>query len=110
MRLVEEMHDAKEYGSIIHVTPCDWNLLRRFAVPRGASEGQQRLDIHGEIEASGRLQGLINIAEALAQKYHAVVTNPPYMGKGMSGILSSYLKRWKGQIFLRHNNNQLPRR
>lgn len=103
MRLVEEMHDAKEYGSIIHVTPCDWNLLRRFAVPRGASEGQQRLDIHGEIEASGRLQGLINIAEALAQKYHAVVTNPPYMGKGMSGILSSYLKAnyndSKGDLF-----------
>ena len=28
MRLVEEMNDAKEYGSIIHVTPCDWDLLR----------------------------------------------------------------------------------
>ena len=51
MRLVSEMHDAKEYGSIIHVTPCDWDLLRRFAVPR-EEEGQIHLDIHGEIEAS----------------------------------------------------------
>ena len=75
MRLVEEMHDAKEYGSIIHVTPCDWDLLRRFAVPRD-EEGQLHLDIHGEIEASARLQRLINIGEALAQKYHTVVTNP----------------------------------
>lgn len=79
MRLVEEMYDAKEYGSIIRVTPCDWDLLRRFAVPRGASEGQMRMDIHGEIEASERLQKLINIGEALSQKYDAVVTNPPYM-------------------------------
>lgn len=80
MRLVEEMHDAKEYGSIIHITPCDWNLLRRFAVPRWISEGQMRMDIHGEIMASERLQVLINIGETLSQKYDVVVTNPPYMG------------------------------
>ena len=74
MRLVEEMHDAKEYGSIIHVTPCDWNLLRRFAVPM-EEEGQLHIDIHGELEASERLQELINIGEALSQKYDVVVTN-----------------------------------
>ena len=92
MRLVEEMHDAKEYGSIIHVTPCDWDLLRRFAVPRD-EDGQMRLDVHGEIEASERLQVLINIGETLAQKYHAVVTNPPYMNNGgMSQKLSEYVK------------------
>ena len=92
MRLVHEMYDAKEYGSIIQVTPCDWNLLRRFAVPR-EEEGQLQLDIHGEIEASARLQKLINIGETLAQKYHTVVTNPPYMGiRNMSDKLSDYLK------------------
>lgn len=95
MRLVEEMHDAKEYGSIIHVTPCDWDLLRRFAISRGASEGQMTLDIHGEIEASDRLQNLINIAEALGQKYHAVITNPPYMSArgSMSPVLTKYLTK-----------------
>ncbi len=93
MRLVEEMHDAKEYGSIIHVTPCDWELLRRFAIPRGAYEGQMRMDIHGEIEASDRIQKLINIGEALSQKYHVVVTNPPYMSNnGMADILCEYVK------------------
>ena len=92
MRLVEEMHDAKEYGSIIYVTPCDWDLLRRFAVPRD-EDGQLHLDIHGEIEASARLQKLINIGEALAQKYDAVVTNPPYMGAGgMGQKLTAYLQ------------------
>ncbi len=94
VRLVEEMQDAKEYGSLIHVSPCDWELLRRFAIPRGVSEGQLRLDIHGEIAASERLQVLINIGEALSQKYHAVVTNPPYMGAaGMSNKLIEYAKR-----------------
>ena len=92
IRLVEEMHDAQEYGSIIHVTPCDWDLLRRFAVPR-EEEGQLHLDIHGEIEASARIQKLINIGEALAQKYNAVVTNPPYMGAGgMGSKLTSFLQ------------------
>ena len=93
MRLVEEMHDAKEYGSIIHITPCDWDLLRRFAVPR-EEEGQLHLDIHGEIEASARLQRLINIGEALAQKYSTVVTNPPYMSnKGMGAKVSKYIQK-----------------
>ena len=92
MQLVEEMHDAKEYGSIIHVAPCDWNLLRRFAIPR-EEEGQLHLDIHGEIEASAKLQKLINIGETLTQKYNTVVTNPPYMGSGNMGeTLSSYVK------------------
>ena len=92
MRLVEEMHDAKEYGSIIHVTPCDWDLLRRFAVPRD-EDGQLHLDIHGEIEASARLQVLINIAETLTQMYHCAVTNPPYMGSGgMGGKLTEFVK------------------
>ena len=94
MRLVEEMHDAKEYGSLIQVTPCDWNLLRRFAVPRGASEGQVRLDIHGEIEASRRIQALINVGEVLSQNYDVFCTNPPYMGhKGMNDTLSRYLQK-----------------
>ena len=92
MRLVEEMHDAKEYGSIIHVTPCDWDLLRRFAVPR-EEDGQLHLDIHGEIEASARLQRLINIGETIAQKYDVVVTNPPYAGGArLSDKLAGYLQ------------------
>ena len=93
LRLVEEMHDAKEYGSIIHVTPCNWDLLRRFAVPRDEG-GQLHLDIHGEIEASARLQVLINIGEALAQKYHVVVTNPPYLSNSRFGPkLDKFIKK-----------------
>lgn len=43
-------------------------------------------------EALG-LKTLVQVAEALAQKYDVVVTNPPYMGaSGMSAKLSDYVK------------------
>ena len=91
MRLVEEMHDAKEYGSLVSVTPCNWELLRSFAVPR-EEHGQLHLDIHGEVEASAKLQSIINIGEALGQKYHAVVTNPPYInGRNMNSKLVKFV-------------------
>ena len=94
IRLIDEMNDAKEYGSILNITPCDWDLLRRFAVPRCVSEGQITLDIHGEQEAASRLQDIINVAEALAQKYYTVVTNPPYMGnKSMEKKLQDYIEK-----------------
>jgi len=94
MRLIEDFHDAKEYGSIIQPAEADWDLLRRFAVPRWESEGRQiPMNIHGEIEAAPRLQSMIDLGQALSQKYHVVVTNPPYMGaSGMGTNLSKFVK------------------
>ena len=86
LRLLDELRDAKEYGSILTVTPCDWDLLRRFAVPRTEDEGGQQLfGIHGEQIAAPLLQRLINIGEALSQQYDVVVTNPPYMAVSNAG-------------------------
>ena len=94
MQLIEDFHDATEYGSIITPAEADWDLLRRFAVPRWESEGQQiPMNIHGEVEAAPRLQALINLGQALSQKYHVVVTNPPYMGaSNMNPCLSEFIK------------------
>ena len=97
LRLLDELRDAKEYGSILTVTPCDWDLLRRFAVPRTEDEGgQQLLGIHGEQIAAPLLQRLINIGEALSQQYDVVVTNPPYMGsrKSMNPKLKKYVEKY----------------
>lgn len=92
-RLILEMHDAKEYGSMIHITKCNWNLLRKFAVPKENENGQIRLDINGDIEAAEKLNRLINVGEAIEQSYHAVVTNPPYMSSsGMDEKLLAYVK------------------
>ena len=96
MILIEEFHDAKEYGSIINVSNADWELLRRFAVPLWKSEGgQMSLNIHDEDEAALRLQTLITLGRVMSQKYHVVVTNPPYMGmSGADGKLSEYVKEY----------------
>ena len=95
LRLLDELRDAKEYGSILTVTPCDWDLLRRFAVPRTEDEGgQQLLGIHGEQIAAPLLQRLINIGEALSQQYDVVVTNPPYMAVSNAGAKDNdYVKK-----------------
>ena len=94
MQLIDDFHDATEYGSIITPAEADWDLLRRFAVPRWESSGQQiPMNIHGEVEAAPRLQALINLGQALSQKYHIVVTNPPYMGaSNMNPSLSEFIK------------------
>ena len=78
-KLIEEMYDAKEYGSLTGVSVFDWNLLRRFA-KLTTDNGQMRINMHDEEQTSRKLQKLIDIGEALAQKYEVVVTNPPYRG------------------------------
>ena len=85
--IIKELHDAKEYGSILTVTPPDWaTLYDRFA--------EITEDINMSRETALReLLPLVQVAEALAQKYDVVVTNPPYMGSsGMSIKLSDYVK------------------
>ena len=85
--IIKELHDAKEYGSILTVTPQDWSVLYdRFAV---ITE-----DINMSRETALReLLPLVQVAEALAQKYDAVVTNPPYMGaSNMNSKLNEFIK------------------
>ena len=85
--IIKELHDAKEYGSILTVTSQDWSALYdRFA--------EITEDINMSRETALReLLPLAQVAEALAQKYDTVVTNPPYMAdSGMSPHLLNYVK------------------
>lgn len=85
--IIKELHDAKEYGSILTVTPQDWSTLyERFA--------EITEDINMSRETALReLLPLVQVAEALAQKYDAVVTNPPYAGaKGFNEKLKHYIE------------------
>ena len=86
--IIKELHDAKEYGSILTVTPQDWSALYdRF------EEITEDINMSRET-ALRELLPLVQVAEALAQKYDVVVTNPPYMGSsGMSAKLSDYVKK-----------------
>ena len=86
--IISELYDAKEYGSILTITPQDWGALYdRFA--------EIKEDIHMLSETVlAELLPLVQVAEALAQKYDVVVTNPPYMGaSGMSAKLSNFVKK-----------------
>lgn len=86
--IISELYDAKEYGSILTVTPQDWSALyARFA--------EIKEDIHISREAALReLLPLVQVAEALAQKYDVVVTNPPYMSVSNGGAkLVKYVQK-----------------
>ena len=86
--IISELHDAKEYGSIITVSQQEWSALYdRFA--------EITEDINMSRETALReLLPLVQVAEALAQKYDAVVTNPPYMGSsGMNAKLTDFVKK-----------------
>lgn len=90
--LLDTLADAKEYGSILNVEPCDWELLRRF-VCTSENEGQIELGSLGLEETKERLKLLIDIGQVMAQKYDVVVTNPPYMGlSNGDGKLNTYVK------------------
>ena len=85
--IISELHDAKEYGSIITVSQQDWSALYdRFA--------EITEDINMSRETALReLLPLVQVAEALVQKYDTVVTNPPYMGaSNMNPKLNEFIK------------------
>lgn len=86
--IVAEMRDAKEYGSILNITPVDFaGLYARFDEIREDINMMQK-------PALDELLPLVRCAEVLAQKYDVVVTNPPYMGSGgMSDKLVALSKR-----------------
>ena len=85
--LIHELRDAKEYGSVLNVTPIDFPMAyARFEEIKEDSNifSLMTLDV---------LLPLVYRAEAMAQKYDTVCTNPPYMGaSGMGGKLTQYLK------------------
>ncbi|MDD4113310.1 MAG: BREX-1 system adenine-specific DNA-methyltransferase PglX [Herbinix sp.] len=90
--ILDVFHDAKEYGSILNIDTCNWELLNRF-VDDYRIEGQISLDSISTELTQGKLKVIITIAEAMAQKYDVVVTNPPYMGNGgMNSKISKYVK------------------
>ena len=86
--IITEMHDAKEYGSILTITPVDFAALyARF------NEVWDDIHISREVVLNSLLP-LVQVAETLAQKYNVVVTNPPYMGSsGMGAKLANYVKK-----------------
>lgn len=87
-KVMTQMRDAKEYGSILNITGVDFAALN-------ARFGEIREDIHLLRQpALEQLLPVVQSAQLLARSYHVVVTNPPYMGgSGMGNKLSEFVKK-----------------
>lgn len=72
--IINDMLDAKEYGSILNVKVVDFSLLYQRI-----DEVRNEISIYQDIVINEILP-VIQVAEILAQKYDVVITNPPYMG------------------------------
>nr|WP_290697937.1 BREX-1 system adenine-specific DNA-methyltransferase PglX [Halomonas sp. UBA3074] len=88
--LIERFQDAKTFGSLIEV-PNEWEaplkaLLEELSELTNSGDMMQKA-------AAQRLVPVVQQAWVLAQRYDAVVANPPYMGsKGMNKALKDYAK------------------
>ena len=85
--LMDELRDAKEYGSILNISQVDFASFY-------ARVEKVRADISMFRESVlNSFLPLIQVAEVMAKKYDVVVTNPPYMGgAGMNARLAEYVK------------------
>ena len=85
--IINDLRDAKEYGSILTVAPVDFAALYARA-----EKVQDDISLHREA-ALNTILPLIRVAEVLAKKYDVVVTNPPYLGSSrFSPLLDKYVK------------------
>lgn len=90
--LINDMWDAKEYGSLIFPQDCDWDLLRQYIADEDHFAEQNIF----EIEARKQLKSLIYVGEILSQKYDVTITNPPYMN---SSYMPNKLKKFVNENY-----------
>jgi len=85
--LIDDLRDAKEYGSILNISNVDFSALYARV-----EEVREDISIFREIVLNS-IWPIIRTAEVMSQKYDVVVTNPPYMGiSNASGKLNQYAK------------------
>ena len=86
-KVFSEMKDAREYGSLINIEKQNWNNIYNRI-----KDLNKNINLYND-EINNKILPIIKLAEVLSNKYHVVITNPPYMGNGgMNDKLSSYLK------------------
>ena len=86
--LVHDLHDAKEYGSILRISPVNFSALytRLAAVEKEGS--------FDALAVQNTVLPLVQVAEVLSRQYDVVVTNPPYLGSARFGIkLDAFIKK-----------------
>ena len=93
--ILTQLYDAKEYGSILTITPQDWDALyARF------DEVADESSFHRE-SIRKKLLPLVRVAQTLAQKYDVVVTNErDALGLNRKNSVSMRVSGIRSLIFL----------
>jgi hypothetical protein len=89
LNLLTQFENAKTFGSLIQPVLSEQKIngLREALIAKEPNGDLYLGDTHQKV-----LQ-VLGQAEALTQRYHVIVANPPYMGsKGMNDTIKSYLK------------------
>lgn len=95
--LKDTFANAKEFGSMIAICPELCDLLEKL--PANAFEERERATLNDQ---SIILAQLLKQAKLLAGKYHAVVSNPPYMNKfskEMKKFIQENYNEYKSDLF-----------
>ena len=91
--LIDTFQDAKEYGSILTVKAANYDGLLDY-IEEIQQHGASDLAVSAWIgEIADRMPALIKQAKIMSKHYDAPITNPPYLGNGMSKKLSTFLKK-----------------
>ena len=86
--IISELHDAKEYGSLLNISSQDWGMLNDRI-----NEIVEDINISRDVVLK-EIMPMIQVAEILSQKYDSVVTNPPYMGiSNCNAKMNAFLKK-----------------
>ncbi|MDO4754760.1 MAG: BREX-1 system adenine-specific DNA-methyltransferase PglX [Parabacteroides sp.] len=102
--ILNELTDAKEYGSIIDVTIVDYNRLYARIDEILTTFFDDLFGQGYQNQVEQLVLPLIKQAEIMSQKYDVVFTNPPYLGvkkynKKLSDYISNYYKAYKYDLF-----------
>lgn len=94
--LLNNLADAKEYGSLINISEkFDFPQLRNFVEFHPLDSQISLLETVGLEETQNQLLNIINVAEIISKNYDVVITNPPYMSSsGMSKKLADFAKKY----------------
>ena len=90
--IAADLTNAKEYGSIINITPVDFNALFTRFEELLSSYNNDLFDVSNQQVALNVILPLVRQAQIMAREYDVVVTNPPYLGSSrFSTKLNNYI-------------------
>jgi hypothetical protein len=96
--IIDDFKDAKEYGSILQISPVDYDaLFARFDEIKSGTD----INIYTRF-ALEQLLPIVEVAKVLSGKYAVVATNPPYMNKydaNLKDFVNNTYKDYSGDLF-----------